>query len=529
MSFKIPTYIKNYLNTKQKTDFGGFINNSTYYTQVDYMYQNYMMNVIRPCISYGSGVFDGISREHLSACTGKAIVDGASRLIIGDRIFFEGEEKTRKFFTDIWQANTNFVNFLARAEKFKLLGGTAICKINTDSRGRNTLSAFRLDRTLPTFDECGNITSCVFFISLLNETKRDSSSMEYWLVEERKYNEEGEKVIVYKVFCKSGIAQAPILPNPRLQGISFKNLPQKIQRELKALGIDVLNEEMLLPYRDGLGIWKLVNTPTNSCIPDVEFGDPLLFGVLDLIWATDIVFSGALIDVINGEGKILVPKQFLQQTLNALTQMAPGTKFDVTTDELNRYDSENFVYVLPSGFDKDKMQPLPIQFDIRAEQYRLMWETFQKEAIVRAGFAPTSIFPHLAPDGSAKTATEVTAEENLTRASVKQAHLLDIPQFNRMLREVAYQEGLDDDIQLKLTDYIGNKLLFDQNVRENYIAHLIPQQEAVQLVNGLSISETEDYITRINAEVEKQQQRESSFMGNGIFDQINGEDDEAIE
>ena len=177
-----------------------------------------------------------------------------------------------------------------------------------------------------------------------------------------------------------------------------------------------------------------------------------------------------------------------------------GQQFNVTTDELKGYEAENFVYVMPSGFDKDKMSPTPIQFDIRADRYGAMWEMYQKEACVRAGFAPTSIFPHLVPDGSAKTATEVTAEENLTRASVKLAHMMDVPVFNRMLKEVAFQEGLSDEIELKLADYIGNKILFDQNTRENYAAGLIPKEIAVQLVNNLSVNETKDYIEKLKSD-----------------------------
>ena len=518
--FDYPKGLKEYINNKNPVRTDGFTNNSTYYTQVDYMYQNYMLNVVRPCIAMGSGVGDGISGKRLSATTGKAIVDGATRLLVGDKIYFEGADETTAFFSDIWQHKANFTNFLFKAIKYKLLGGTSICKIDTDEEGRNTLSAYRLDRTLPTFDECGNVSACVFYVSLLNEVKRDSNTMEHWLIEERKYNDNGDKVIVYKVFAKGGIAQAPVLPDPRLPGINYSNLPKKVKQELKRMGITRINEEMLLPYRDGLGVWKLVNTPCNSCIPDVEFGDPLLFGVTDLLWSIDAVYSGALIDVLNGEGKILVPKQFLQQTLNALAKTMPGQRFDVTTSELSQYESDKFIYVMPSGFDKDKMSPMPIQFDIRAEHYKAMWELYQREAIVRVGYAPTSIFPHLAPDGSAKTATEVTAEENLTRASVKFSHMLDIPILNRMLKEVAYQEELDDNIEIKLTDYIGNKLLFDQNVRENYTAKLIPKDVAVQLINNLSVSETKEYLDKLKQElIEEQQSRmppefnESDYFG----------------
>jgi len=171
------------------------------------------------------------------------------------------------------------------------------------------------------------------------------------------------------------------------------------------------------------------------------------------------------------------------------------------------------VYIRPTGYDKDKNAPLPVQFDIRADQYRVMWELYQKEAVVRSGFSPTSIFPHLTPDNSAKTATEVTAEENLTRASVRQAHLLDIPVFNRMLKEVAYQEGLSDEIELKLSDYIGNKLKFDENMRLNLQAQIVPREIAVQQVNNLSANETKDYLEKIN-----QDSKSQAFGGGGYND-----------
>lgn len=497
--FKIPYELQEFLNNKRNMPSESFINNSTYYSQVDYAYINYMNYIVRPCIAYGSGVSDFGANSRLSSNIGKSIVDGATRLVIGDKVFFEGDDKTVKFFSDVWQNNTNFLNFLMKAERFKFLGGTSICKINTDENGRNYLTAFRLDRTLPSFDDNGNITSCIFFISLLSELKKDlGNQMEYWLVEDRHYNKNDEKVIEYKVFCKSGIAQSPVLPSPYQQGIDYNNLPKKVRRELDRLGIKQLNAELILPYRDKLGIWAINTTATNSCIPDAPFGDPLLFGSLDLMWSIDVVYSGLMTDVLHGESKIIVPKQFLEQTMRQLKSTYPGTSWDVTTAELSQYGDETFVYVMPSGFDKEKQAPLPVQFDIRAEKYTIAWELFQKEAVVRSGFSPTSIFPHLTPDSSAKTATEITAEENLTRASIRQSHLLDIPIFNKMLREIAFQEGLDDNIELKLSDYIGNKLQFDDNMRQNVSAGLVPREIAVQQINNLSASETADYMQKIS-------------------------------
>ena len=184
---------------------------------------------------------------------------------------------------------------------------------------------------------------------------------------------------------------------------------------------------------------------------------------------------------------------------------------------LDGYKDESFVYVMPSMFDKDKMAPTPVQFEIRSTAYREMWELYQKEAAVRAGFSPTSIFPHLVPDNSAKTATEVTAEENLTRASVKQFHGLFLPVINRAIQEIARLEGLDDNVELKLSDYIGNKLQSDQNIRENFAAGLIPKEAAVQAINNLSAAETREYLEKLKNE--QQESMEAAFNERDYFGQ----------
>ena len=500
MSFQIPNYLKSYLeSTKYRKPFENFVNNSTYYAQLNWQWINYMQTVVRPCVAYGTGSVDGVYNQALSTSTGMSIVRGATRLITGDKPFFNGNDESCRFLSDIWAPSMNFNRFVAQAVSFMLSGGTSVIKINTDSRGRNYLSAFRIDRTLLATDESGEITDVAFFISLFTNTKNDNQST-YWLVEERKFNDRGQPVIIYKVFQRDGVANSPTLPSPFQNGIDIRYVPKNIRQELSRLRITELNREIPLPYGDGLGAWLMTRTATNSCVPDSPFGDPLLYGALDLLWSIDVVFSGSLVDVLNGEGKILVPKQFLQDTLNRLQQQYPGTEFNVTTAELRGYEDESFVYVMPSMFDKDKMSPTPVQFEIRADQYGKMLEIYERMAAVRAGFSPTSIFPYLTPDNSAKTAREVTAEENLTRASVREAHNLILPVFSRALREVLRQEGFSTDVELQLGDYIGNKLEFDENIRMNYNTGLIPQEIAVKSISNLTDSETQEYLEKINAE-----------------------------
>lgn len=548
MSFQIPEYLKNYINdTKWRKPFENFVDNSTYYTQLNWRWMNYMQMVVRPCISYSLGAIDGGNGTALSASAGMAITKGAARLISGDKTMFLGKDLPCRFLSDIWSPAVNFNRTKARAIEFMLEGGTSVLKWNKTRNGINTLSAVRIDRTLFSTSDNGEVIGIVFFISLFSEMSNNESKEErvYWLTEERKYNENGEKVIRYKVFSKGGTETTPILPDPELNGINFEQLPPKVQNELKKVGVPSLNEDIPLESRDGLGVWLLARTASNSCIPEAPLGDPLLYGCLDVLWSIDVVFSGMLIDVLNGEGKIICPKQFLQATLAALQAQNPGTNFQVTTGELGQYGDESFVYIMPSGFEKEKQAPLPIQFDIRADQYGKMLEIYERLAAVRSGYSPTSIFPYLTPDNSSKTATEVTAEENLTRASVRDSHNIIIPVFSRAIREILYQEGYESEgVQVQFGDYIGNKLQFDENIRQNYASGLIPKEIAIKQINNLTDRETQEYLQKIKADDEEKAKRDNFGAmgfndkdyfgdgGNGIegnFEQVGGSDRERAE
>lgn len=523
MGFQIPEYLKHYLeNTKYRKPFESFVNNSTYYSQLNWQWINYMETVVRPCVAYAFGSVDGAYNSSLSTSTGMAVLRGATRLISGEKSMFLGDDESCKFLSDVWAPAVNFNLLKTRAISFMLAGGTSVLKANKDADGRNTLSSFRIDRTMFTVNDEGEVTNAVFFVALLSSMKNMENQTTYWLVEERGYDENGDKFVCYKVFSRGGTVNSPTLPSPYQIGIEFTNLPKSVQTELKRMQVRELNKYIPLPTYDGLGVWLMRRTAVNSCVPDAPLGDPLLYGCLDLLWSIDVVFSGSIVDVLNGEGKILVPKQFLQDTLNRLQKQYPGTEYTVTTSELNGYKDESFVYVMPSGFDKDKMSPTPVQFDIRADQYGKMLEIYERLATVRAGYSPTSIFPYLTPDNSAKTAREVTAEENLSRASVQETHNLILPVFDRALREILRQEGFNPDIRLQLGDYIGNKLEFDQNIRENYSAGLIPQEEAVKQINNLSVSETAEYMDKIREDSKRNKNMGDSLFNDKDYYGVNG-------
>lgn len=531
MSFQTPQFIENYLNLDWRKPPQNFVNTSQFYTGLDPFFIDYLNTVVRPCMAYSKGVADGTINSGIKMNVGYTIKKTAVRLLKGDKVIFEGRDEDTAFLSDVWGKSVNFDRFY-EATLDNLMEGTTIIKINKDARGRCVPVTERVDRYYPTYDDSGELIHCVIFNSLVYQANFGNSIRNvFWLVEERYYRGY-KKYVRYKVQAKSGIAGQEILPTITGDGIPEKDLPESTQALVKAKGIR-LNEEVELPFRDGLGVWNLTLTANNSVVPNLPMGDPLLFGALDLLWAIDVVFSGSLTDVLLGKGKVLVPKRFLHTIRGDLKglnlQVTPNesvTDKIIARIEAQSDDDDSFVYVA-TEHDKD-FPPQSVQFDIRSEQYRGMFEMYLRQVVSMCGFAPTSVFPFL-EDKSAKTATEVTAEDNLTRSTVQSIHQMIAPVISRLLTEVVYQlyndsgEDYDGQISVKLSDYIGNPLLRDQNTRENYTAGLIPKEVAVQKVNSTSDKETAEYVAKIDAEAEAKRQAETPNFSD--FYDVGGEND----
>lgn len=529
MGFQYPQYLQSYLEKKGTSPFENFVNTSQYYSNTNAYVMNYLNRVVRQCMAYACATHDGAYNSGISANIGYTAIKSAAKLIKGDKVLFAGTDEATAFLSDTWVPFSRFDLFLEELIIYTLQGGTALFKINKDALGRCSLSASRVDRNMFTAADNGDIVDATFFLTLLSSTEDNGCMQQLWLVE-RRYYENGIPTVVYHVHTKSGTAGNETLPLIEADGIKFENLPETARVAVGKLGIK-LDEPTPLPFRDGLGVWSVLNTATNSCVPGLKMGDPALYGTLDLLWSIDTVFSGSLIDVLNGQGKVLVPKALLgsiNKQLNAVHGKISGENLGsgANPPDSSRLTAkweavegnENFVYV-SVPYDKDFI-PQSIQFEIRSAQYKEIWEMYLKQFAVAFGYAPTTLFPYI-QDASPKTAREVTAEENLTRASVQSAHRLFLPELNRAIYEVLYQSGFKGNATLQLSDYIGNKLMRDENMRNNYSAGLVPQETAVQVINGLSYRETQEYLKKID---EDNKARQPAY-GGGLFndkDYFNG-------
>lgn len=498
MGYELPEYLTEWLNKEWRRPPQSFVNSSTFYAGLDVNFINYMNNVIRPCVAYSNGSADSLYNSGIKLNVGQTIKDAAVKLVKGDRVMLDGTDDACKALQEVWFPSVQFETFLESAIDYMLSGGTVAVKLNVDMRGRAYPCATRIDRFYVDTDEVGNVLHIFLLNSFLySESYGKKSMRSYWLIEERYFNDAGMPCVQYRVHFKSGVVGQEILPSIDAPSMALETLPENVQRMLKRRGVK-LDTEIVLPFTEGLGVWLWRRTAANSCSPGLAFGDPLVYGALDVLWACDVVFSGSITDVILGKGKILVPRKFLGSVRDDLKQMGIKTSVEFTQDFSDEDDTLVYIY---TEHDKD-FTPQSVQFEIRADKYKGMLDVYLQQAVTHCGFAPTSIFPFL-QDASAKTATEVHAEENLTRASIQALHERIEPAINQMLAEVLRLYGFEGKVSIKLSDYVGNKIARDQNARENYLAGLTPKEVAVQTVNGISSSETEEYLAKLDEDEQK--------------------------
>ena len=494
MGYNYPKYLTEWLEKEWRRPPQSFVNSSTYYSNLNVAFMNYMQTVVRPCLAFTTGSADSVYNSGIKLNVGQAIKDAAVRIIKGDKLILDGDDDVCRVLSEKWFQRVDFETFLESAVDYMLCGGTSLVKLNVSRSGKVYPSATRVDRFYADTDELGEVLHVIIFNSFLfSQSYAQNSMNSYWLAEER-YYDHGKPFVRYKVHMKSGVVGQEILPGIDAPSVALESLPDEVQAMLVRRGV-VIDEPLELPFRN-LGVWLFRRTATNSCVPGLAMGDPLVYGALDVLWAVDTLFSGSVTDVILGKGKILVPKKYLTTIREDLKRLGVKTSVGEFTDDLSD-DDDTLVYIY-TEHDKD-FTPQSVQFDIRSEQYNGMLEMYLRQIVVHCGFAPTSVFPFL-QDASAKTATEVNAEENLTRASVLSVHKRIVPVINEMLEAVMHFYGFEGTVRLQLTDYIGNKVTRDQNTRENYVAGLMSRERAVQDINNLSAAETQEEIAKIDAE-----------------------------
>lgn len=408
-------------------------------------------------------------------------------------------------------------NFSAAAYKgilYSAAGGTSLLKANCDKNGLWT-EATRIDSFIPSFDFRGNLSKVQCYLSQYADLSKDESKQtdNYYLVEERWFGDYdlaiGKKrnvpLVQYCVKKATGIVGAGAdLTSIHTESVPFRRLPKKVRTDiLKNYSVLEFDTPKMLPFDNWLGVEVIKWTENVSDLPQLPFGESLLAPIIAPLMAYDYYFSAFATDMYVGRGKVLMPG-YMIDNVNAQRQQNYNSNFD------------SFLYKKYPSKNPEAEKPIPLQFDLRAQDWATIRNSLLENIAVSLGINTSTIAGFLG-DNNARTAREVSTEENETAGYINTKRAIIERPLNRFLEQVCKYMGLVDRVAVRWSGAgLTNMQSLSEILATGLNAGFISRRKAVQMFNyDDDDAQVEEEYQRAQGEAD---QRESNqYAGFGAF------------
>ena len=204
-----------------------------------------------------------------------------------------------------------------------------------------------------------------------------------------------------KFFQVSGDVSNLDVPLQSGRSLGISELPKEVQKSItEEYGVLELNKKQLLPFKD-LGVDVMKFSEFISNLPDLQFGESLLAPIQTYLYLYDYMYSCFNTDLYLGRGRVLTPK-WMQRP-----------KGDKPNQQNWNSGLDSFLYTQYDAIDGEQQKPLPIQFDLRSQDWVTTRNNLLEGMATAIGLSPSTIASYLA-DNTVRTAREISSEESST-------------------------------------------------------------------------------------------------------------------
>lgn len=412
-------------------------------------------------------------------------------------------------------AEHNFCEAFHRAITYAGAGGTALIKANRDRKGLWT-EALRVDSFIPTVDFRGNVIRVECFLTQyadLRQSEDGKRAENYYLVEERYFGDiETEHVLLrnkplvcYSIKKACGVVGAGgDVTGVTTETVPFKRLPKDVRRALlKNYNTLTFDTPQLLPFNDWLGVELVKWTPCVSDLPMLPFGESLLAPIVAQLMAYDYYFSAFATDMYTGRAKVLMPGNMIDP-VKASNQQNYNANFD------------SFLYKKYPTRNPENDKPIPLQFDLRATDWKTIRDTLLENIAVSLGVNTSTIAGFLG-DNNARTAREISTEENETAGYINTKRNILGAAANRYLKHITEYMGFPDTVEVRWSRAgLTNMQSLAEILNIGMQAGFISKRKAVEMFNlDDDVMQVEEEYNAIKADDAEQQSNE--YAGFGAF------------
>jgi len=329
----------------------------------------------------------------------------------------------------------------------------------------------------------------------------------YYLLEERKFNEEGKPV--FRLFVKQGVGNMTNMRDvnfKKIQELPYDKLPRDVKKALKKnYPNNVLGEWSELPL-PSLGIYLFKNTDGISFMPQVPMGESLLSNLLSYLMSYDYYFSLFNTDTYLGRGRVLLPKP-LQNPL----------KDGMTGGHYTGLDSG--VYNFADYIDPDKQKPALIQFDVRGDDWDTIGKMILRFVAMNLNVSERTISNFLTDGSERATAREISVDD-ATATFIKNGRSLYKKPVNNMLQDVLDFYEFPDEITVRFSRVgLNNMNEITQRMSTLVQNGLIDTRSALQYIYvDKNEAQIDEMFNQIKLEQAEKQAQEAKVKAQGTSD-----------
>lgn len=507
-----------------------FIGRSSFYGMIAPEYYDFMLRWVRNWLYWYDGYvpyFHNQEQGILSTRIASALVDRAVKKVIGGRVMFKNAGKetcddkdklnlSLRFISGKWAKETNFSEVVHKAETYAAAAGTSLIKLNKDEKGL-WAEAVRFDSFLPAIGARGDVAEVKTFLRPfvnLGVKGKDGQAMSaYYVVEHRYFGDYTDAagrvsshvpLVEYIIHKTRGIVTGGDYLRQSDDGrILFRELPGEMRRSIgKAYSGIFFDKPMRLPFADlGCEIVKWTRGVGN--IPELPFGESLLSNLISILMSWDYYFSAFNTDMYLGRGRVLVSELFNSDP------------------KKGNYNAglDSFIFQRIRSISPEEQKPLPIQFDLRSTSWKEIRDMLIENIAVQTGMNVSTIASFLS-DNTARTAREISTEENETALFVDdKRELLEAP-VNRILKRVLLYYGYEDDVVIRWSGAgLTNRYSLTELISQAKQGGFLSQYKAVQMFNYDDDDEQvqEEYERIREEETERQGREDMALLGGMPF------------
>ena len=481
-----------FLNTQK------IINDTLFFMFAPTQYLTYYWTIVKRNIDWFNGFVPGLHDNGiLSSKIATRICKGAAKLTVSGGISFEGDPNAETFLSEFHKSNKTIEKLKGILPSTNAIG-FSLAKVDIDANGKLSLSFVPGNRYFAQTDKDGKVTAfyaSVNFVTANTERSVDAQkSAGYSLVEERFYRN-GKPCVRYRVYYAPEIATSPTYSGiSGSRGVPEKELPLTARRLIKTYcagrKIDVTYE---LPF-DNIGAVIMKNSLSATGMEDYKcFSDSTLADCHTQLYEFDLTKT-------QKEEHKYLNQDFLIMPDNMIFEPVGDHALATKLERQNGYTYLNKRIAKAATYqDPTKAAPFVYSPPLKIQAYNEELNQLLNEIAAQTGFSPVTLAGFL-KNGVEKTATEITADENDTRGTIKTKRGLIVDALNTLGKVILKHYGYTDlsGCPLECTAVFREGGLSNPSLEIDLIvkklkANLITHQQAVEEANPqLSKREAEE-------------------------------------